>query len=354
MVNVNRRSLSSIVLAPLALTVALGLSGCSSVKPSAFSINGEKVERSEFETELKAFASNAVKRAPADQKAAAEKQFYGDTKEKFSSEYVVEMMRQRLVADIIHDEVVAKKAKPEAMSAADKKQMIDDLGGQKEFDLLPVKFRDRLARVRGEYASLVKLQVTKLGSAKEYFEKNKAKYPEQFCASHLLVADEAAATAARDRILGGEDFAVVAKEVSTDTGSGANGGDLGCSDPAQYVPEFAEAVKTQPLNEVGKPVKTQFGYHVIKVTEKVEATFENLKGQIEAELGQAAEAAAGESLTNRLKAAKLTADPSLATVSKDESGIPQFVAPGTKTTTTAKPAAETETPAAETTEPATK
>lgn len=70
------------------------------------------------------------------------------------------------------------------------------------------------------------------------------------------------------RLAAGEDFGTVAKEVSTDTGSATQGGDLGCADPANYVPEFAAAVKSQPIGEVGQPVKTQFGYHLILVYDK--------------------------------------------------------------------------------------
>ena len=94
---------------------------------------------------------------------------------------------------------------------------------------------------------------------------------EMVCARHLLVPTEEEAEAARARIVdGGEDFANVAGEVSTDTGSGAEGGDLGCAPAALYVPEFAAATLDQPVGEVGQPVETQFGWHVILVERRGE------------------------------------------------------------------------------------
>ncbi len=71
---------------------------------------------------------------------------------------------------------------------------------------------------------------------------------------------------ARKRItVDGEDFAEVAKEVSEDPGSAANGGDLGCFGKGQMVPEFEEAAFSLEKGEVSQPVKTDFGYHIIQV-----------------------------------------------------------------------------------------
>jgi len=74
---------------------------------------------------------------------------------------------------------------------------------------------------------------------------------------------------ARKRItVDGEDFAEVAKEVSEDPGSAANGGDLGCFGKGQMVPEFEEAAFSLDVGEVSQPVKTDFGYHIIQVYDK--------------------------------------------------------------------------------------
>ena len=72
------------------------------------------------------------------------------------------------------------------------------------------------------------------------------------------------------RLAAGEDFAALAQELSTDTGSGAEGGDLGVVSPGQTVPEFEEAVFAATVGEPVGPVQTQFGFHVIEVTDRSE------------------------------------------------------------------------------------
>jgi len=97
------------------------------------------------------------------------------------------------------------------------------------------------------------------------------------CASHILVATQAEAQDVQARIADGETFADLAVELSTDVGSGANGGDLGCAPPSGYVPAFAEATMTAPVGDVTEPVETEFGYHLILVNERSEAPPEQVR-----------------------------------------------------------------------------
>jgi foldase protein PrsA len=98
----------------------------------------------------------------------------------------------------------------------------------------------------------------------------------QVCASHILVETEEEAQAVEARLDAGEEFAVVAADISVDTGSGAAGGSLGCASPANYVPEFADATMTAPIGEVTEPVESQFGFHIIVVEDRTEATAEEV------------------------------------------------------------------------------
>lgn len=86
-------------------------------------------------------------------------------------------------------------------------------------------------------------------------------------ASHLLVKTEEEAKALREEILGGKNFADVAAAVSL-CPSGANGGDLGYFSRGQMVPEFDEASFSMEIGEISEPIKTQFGYHLIYLTDK--------------------------------------------------------------------------------------
>ncbi len=87
----------------------------------------------------------------------------------------------------------------------------------------------------------------------------------QVWARHILLDDPAQAAAVRILLERGDDFAKLAKEKSKDTGSGANGGDLGWFGKGAMVAEFEQAAFSQKIGEIGEVVKSQFGYHIIQV-----------------------------------------------------------------------------------------
>ncbi len=70
------------------------------------------------------------------------------------------------------------------------------------------------------------------------------------------------------RIIDGEEFAAMAREFSDDPSNALTGGDMGWSEPATMVPEFAEVMRTQPIGEVSKPFKTSFGWHIAEILER--------------------------------------------------------------------------------------
>ncbi|GJD93797.1 peptidylprolyl isomerase [Methylobacterium iners] len=107
---------------------------------------------------------------------------------------------------------------------------------------------------------------------------------EEVHARHILVEDEAEAKKIAARIKGGEDFAKVAAEVSKDPGSKTEGGDLGWFTKERMVAPFAEAAFKLNAGQVSDPIKTQFGWHVIRVEEKRTKpvpTFAEMKDQVD-------------------------------------------------------------------------
>jgi parvulin-like peptidyl-prolyl isomerase len=97
------------------------------------------------------------------------------------------------------------------------------------------------------------------------------------CVSHILVETEDEANDVMSRLEEGEEFADLATELSTDTVSAANGGDLGCSSPAGYVEPFQNAVLEAPIGEVHPDlVESEFGFHIILVTERTEPAEDEL------------------------------------------------------------------------------
>jgi parvulin-like peptidyl-prolyl isomerase len=105
---------------------------------------------------------------------------------------------------------------------------------------------------------------------KAYYEMHKDELESisQIRASHILVKTEEEAQKIAGRLKKGEDFATLAKKVSIDTASAKNGGDLGFFSAGQMVPEFESAAAKLKPGEISQPVKTKFGYHVIRVAEK--------------------------------------------------------------------------------------
>ena len=133
--------------------------------------------------------------------------------------------------------------------------------------------------------------------ARAFYDSNisEFKQPATVRASHILIAIKAgaganvvkqkkdAATKAWSRANAGEDFNALAKELSEEPGAAESGGDLGFFPKDRMVTEFAEAAFALNVGEISKPVKTQFGWHVIKVTDKKEAgtvPFSEAKEQI--------------------------------------------------------------------------
>ncbi|UXH46318.1 peptidylprolyl isomerase [Rossellomorea vietnamensis] len=108
---------------------------------------------------------------------------------------------------------------------------------------------------------------------KEYFEANKESFAqkEQVEASHILVDDEKTAQEVKKKLDAGGDFAELAKEYSTDTSNADSGGELGYFGKGEMVTEFDDKAFSMKKGEISEPVKTEFGYHIIKVTGKKEA-----------------------------------------------------------------------------------
>lgn len=114
---------------------------------------------------------------------------------------------------------------------------------------------------------------------KTYFEENKESFaqPEQVEASHILVATKEEADEVAQKLKDGDSFATLAAEYSTDTATAENGGELGSFGVGEMATEFEEAAFAMEVDEISKPVETEFGFHIIKVTGKTEAAEANLE-----------------------------------------------------------------------------
>jgi peptidyl-prolyl cis-trans isomerase C len=136
----------------------------------------------------------------------------------------------------------------------------------------------------------------------KYYEEHKGEF-ERVHARHILVRVQGApmpvrpgqkeltdpealakAQELRKKVEAGGDFAAIAREDSDDTSSGSNGGDLGFFGRNQMVPPFEQAAFAMKVGDLSEPVKSPFGYHIIKIEAKEGKTFEEMKPDIEKRL----------------------------------------------------------------------
>ena len=126
--------------------------------------------------------------------------------------------------------------------------------------------------------------------ARKFYDDNPAMFtnPERIRARHILVSGDEALAKVQDELKAGKSFDLVAKEYSIDPGSAANGGDLGEFPRGMMVPEFEKAAfDLKNPGDVSEPVKTQFGWHIIKLEERIPESpipFEQVKARLTQEL----------------------------------------------------------------------
>jgi len=128
--------------------------------------------------------------------------------------------------------------------------------------------------------------VVEENEAEDFYEKNKANFqnPESVHTKHILVDEEAKAKEIKLEIEGGLSFEEAAKKYSK-CPSKENGGDLGMFGRGKMVPEFEDAAFAMEVGDISGPVKTQFGYHLIKVEEKQEESVRDY-AEVKNEIGQ--------------------------------------------------------------------
>ena len=185
--------------------------------------------------------------------------------------------------------------------------------------------------------NIAKTAVTPEAEKKVYDDAAKAQPPEpEIHARHILVPTEEEAKAALARVKKGEDFAKVADEVSKDPGS--QGGDLGWFTKDKMVPEFAAAAFKMEPGQISDPVKSEFGWHVIKVEgkrEKAFPPFDQVKDQVARYVAQKAQSDDIAKLREAAKIDRMTPPPAPAAAPAPAGATP--AAPAAPAAATPKP-----------------
>lgn len=318
-----------------ALVAVLGATGvaCKSATPYAAKVNGVVLSKSGLEDEIDAMRGNEkywealrANNVPVDGP--------GGNTATTSSQFVARILTRRIYFELVRQEIERRKLK---VTKADldlaREQLVSQIGDQEVVDAFPKSYVAEIERTTADvYVLQQALADTSDANLRRYYNDHIEQF-ESVCAAHILVETKAQADTivkdlakARDKKAA---FADTAKKKSTDTGSGANGGDLGCAPPTTYVAEFKEAVRTQKLGVIGQPVKTNFGYHVIRVDSRAAAKpFSEVKEEVRSTLTDSEQGAFTQWLTEVSTKADIEVNPRYGTF--DTSGqAPEVVPPKT-------------------------
>jgi len=213
-------------------------------------------------------------------------------------ELMVKQNGKQALDSLISQKVIELEAKKQKITVSDKdiqKEMetyYETYGGEEAFVQTLQMSGYSLEDVKKELALNIKInkllepriKITE-EELKTYFEENKEQFAQQkqVKASHILVETEEKANEIKKKLAEGQDFAQLAKENSTDTQNKDKGGDLGFFGSGDMVKEFEDTAFALKVGEISAPVKTEFGYHIIKVTEikeAQEANYEQNKSKI--------------------------------------------------------------------------
>lgn len=234
---------------------------------------------------------SACNNAGADSEAIVEskagditkEEFYNKMKEQYGDQVLNQMIDEMVLEDKykVTDKEIDKeidKIKEELGGEDAFKQALEQNGLSDEKQL-----KERVkSMLLNEKAATEGVKISE-DEMKKVFEE---KYKTEVKASHILVDDEKTAKEVEKKLKEGGDFAKLAEEYSKDPGSKSKGGDLGFFGKGAMVPEFEKVAFTLDKGETSDLVKSDYGVHIIKVTDKRENKFEDKKEQVEQELKQ--------------------------------------------------------------------
>lgn len=202
-------------------------------------------------------------------------------------------MQGQLREEVIAREIFMQEAEKQGLSAT------EDFKAQMELARQTILIRELFA----DYQK--KNPVLEADMKAEYDKFAAANGGKEYKARHILVEKEAEAKAIIASLKKGGKFEDIAKKQSKDSGSGAKGGDLDWANPSSYVPEFTAAlIKLGKGQTTDTPVKSQFGYHVIRLDDIRTAqlpSFEEVKPQIAQQMQQQKLGAFQEDLRKKAK-----------------------------------------------------
>lgn len=299
----------------LVLSFVLGISmiGCSD--KAVATVNGEKIPAKYFETYVNwtklvyesnyGYTSSVWETEMEDTASSSDSKSKSDEKQTYWDAF-----KSQILVSMEQSEVVYQKAKEVKVTPTDKEvqEQVDTFNKTVNSND-STKEQAKKAGINDEFLKYILTRELAYSAYKEYYnkntkvdestlkkeyEKNKESY-DTVTASHILIStkddsgnelsdkEKAAAKQKAEEVLqkakSGEDFAELAKEYSDDSANASSGGNLGDFTAGEMVEEFSNAAFALDKNEISDIVETQYGYHIIKVTDKA-TTFNKAKDRV--------------------------------------------------------------------------
>lgn len=271
---IKKRGMALVVLVALVASM-LVVSGCGSKPATVAEVNGKKITKADLDSYVNVnhlFDPQLEKMLASKEGRAAIEQYYLD-----------EMIQMVLLIQLAEElKVEVKQEDVDNLYKHIKMQLASMTGSEEKLAEQMKKLKIKEQDLSEPIKSLVYQDgILAHFSAQVTSEEVTAHLTDYLDISHILVKTEEEALAARERLLAGETFAGLAKELST-CPSSAEGGKLGLieAETQQYDKDFMAAAKTLTPDEVSMPVKTQFGWHLILVSSHTEASIEKGKSLV--------------------------------------------------------------------------
>jgi len=302
---------TKVLLAGVASALLFVLPACSTVEPDAATVNGDRIDRRDFEDLLEVYRSNEA--------FTSAQRVNGNIVEGDGAQSVSGSFARGVLSEMIFNLLVSQEAEARDVVVSDAARTEAELllrgsYGDQAWEAFPEDFRaDRVQ----ETAELMALGLTLAGEEDVSAEELQARYdldPDAFalrCMSHILLGSEADAEAVKGELDAGANFGDTAVARSTDPSAAQNRGELGCygSDEAQLDQDFLAAAFDAEVGEVTEPVETSFGWHLILVTEEQPQSYEEAAERVKRGVFSSLGGPLSEVLQPAQGAAEVSVDP---------------------------------------------
>ncbi len=323
----------------LILVLGLLVAGCGEKKVA--SVNGEAISQNEFEKRISTvrnyYESNMGMTFEGENGAVMLKNLQNMVLDQLVTEHLLQQEARKLNITATKEEV-QQRIDQDKLMVGGEEAYLEIL--QNQVKMTEKEYQTEVEKqviIEKLFEQVVAGQEVSPEEVQQYYDENKESFnqEEQIRARHILVATEAEANELIKQLKAGADFGQLALEKSTDPSAKENQGDLGYFDRnAQFVAEFKDAAFKLKAGEItDKPVKTQFGYHVIKVEDIKPAgqqSFEEVKDSISEELRSSKEGAKFQEFLEGIR--------NQAKIEKEELPAPAAANPPQAVDSSAKPA----------------